>query len=202
MQFNPALIAQILAGRKRQTRRPINGVNYYFDEQGNPNATDSPYCDKVSKIVSVTNERGHLRFEVGKSYAAQPGRGLPTALYATYPDGSLHYVPPDMGLAGLPPEAVLKPLRIRVTAIRREDCRQISAADARAEGFEDQLGFLLTWINFYDKPFLKSLESTVNVAWHGGRPNGKESLDVFMTNLERRPAARYDCFALTFCVEE
>ena len=44
-------------------------------------------------------------------------------------------------------EAVTKVADIEVTAIRRENARQISEADARAEGFPSAAEFIRTWNN-------------------------------------------------------
>jgi hypothetical protein len=75
-----------------------------------------------------------LQWKVGKWYALQPGRGKKGVGF------------------------------IEVTEIRFEDVRDISQADAVAEGFETPLDFLAVWISFYDP--LVRLEKRDDGRWH------------------------------------
>lgn len=68
--------------------------------------------------VAILDARGRVKWRVGQTYALQPGRGK----------------------AGIG-------VRIRVKRLALDyDARQISEADARAEGFRSREEFLETWI--------------------------------------------------------
>lgn len=67
------------------------------------------------------HRNGRLLWYKPGIYAIQPGRGKPRVGH------------------------------LQIKDIKIEDVRNISLEDAIAEGFESQLGFLATWIAFYDK---------------------------------------------------
>lgn len=189
MLFKPVLIDKILAGKKRQTRRPVKDEDILLDGrvgkqkqhieeyiEGTP-IYNQPYIDRV-------------KWAVGNDYAVCPGHGKAGIWYACEP---------LMMWVGKPdhyPDA--KPLRIRITRIRSEDVRNISAEDAVAEGFESTTEFLVTWMNFYDKPTLNTLNRASNVAWHGGLPHGIESVDMLWRHAALSPAALYSAWVLNF----
>lgn len=79
--------------------------------------------------------------------------------------------------------------RIRLLDIRREDVRNISGIDARAEGFGPAVwpcaAFLNVWTAFYDKEANDALRTNQTGAH-------------WQDYLQRRPAALYDAWALTF----
>lgn len=84
-------IKQVLSGQKGQTRRLVQpGDRAIFDHD-------------LTTIFAVYRN-GRLLYQVGKTYAAQPGRGQPAAG------------------------------RIRLKSIRRERVNEISEGDAVAEG--------------------------------------------------------------------
>lgn len=85
-------IKQVLSGLKTQTRRLVQ-------------PGDTTELDSLNEIWRVYRN-GRLLYQVGKTYAAQPGRGLPAAG------------------------------RIRLKSIRRERVNEISVPDALAEGIE------------------------------------------------------------------
>jgi len=127
MLFKTELITKILASQKRQTRRPVRGVNLLVDSWGNPAATDVPHFlfGLQGDIQVVTTEKGRAIYEVGKTYAICPGRGKPQVA------------------------------RFKLIKIRYEDVRYISLLDALDEGFAGRLEFWQTWLNFYDPKVLK-----------------------------------------------
>lgn len=90
MIFTPGHTEEILAGRKTQTRRVC--------KPGEWRATPAP--DGVAMFS------GRIKWEVGKTYAVQPGRGK-TAV-----------------------------ARIRITDIRQERLQDIDWHDLEAEGYE------------------------------------------------------------------
>lgn len=91
---------QVLREKKSQTRRVIKAGEEFARAGASP-------CVVVAGKRTV--------YQVGKSYAVQPGRGK---------------------------KAVA---RIVLTGIRREPVGAISPADARAEGFTSREAFLTTW---------------------------------------------------------
>lgn len=92
MIFRPALHRAIIAGRKTQTRRPVK-----------PGQT-------------------RCRYEPGRTYAIQPGRGQPS-------DGH----------------------RIHILDVHQEHLGDITFTDARAEGFKTTQDFKTYWVQLHDK---------------------------------------------------
>ncbi len=148
---------KVVDGTKTQTRRLIKGVNLTVDVHGTPGATDSPNFGLLGPIKVVTTETGRQLYEVGQVLAVQPGRGKPAVA------------------------------RIRITAIRREDVREISDADVEAEGFETRLDFFDVWCDMHDHSFHKQYlyNSDMGYEWND-------------YGLALRPAERYTAWALTF----
>ena len=127
-------IQEIIDGTKTQTRRIVKpGERFLFDD------------DDHEHIVLDPNNR--LKWQVGRDYAVSPGRGLPGVLwqpgYNTYymrhegiwiPSmwkGDIYV--PDYTRYELERKG-WEPLRIVITAIRREALQDISPEDVRAEG--------------------------------------------------------------------
>ena len=78
--------------------------------------------------------------------------------------------------------------RIQILSIRQEDVREISEEDVFAEGFfYDTPGFLMTWTKMHDNPALNLLNKIDLRAW-------------VHDELPKRPAERYQAWALTFRV--
>ena len=103
--------------------------------------------------------------------------------------------------------------RIQLTGIRREDVRQISEADAVAEGFGSPELFWLTWTAMYDplaalqvKCFIEAVPDVVNgVTFPGFRvmkPTEDRELYYYTARdyLAQRPAHRYAAWVLTFAL--
>lgn len=120
------------------------------------------------------------RWKVGKTYSVQRKQGE-AALWTNhkgdcvtprYADRIYYY------------SHKYRPIRIRIIDIRREDVREISNEDIRAEGFADYKGFMLTWISIHDKPAYREL--TVTEVWYGGQ------------YFDQRPASRYQAWVLAF----
>lgn len=139
---------------------------------------------------------GRILYEVGKTYAIQSnstGGGLWT-------DGNGHFVVPIFWEGRTDDEGEwysyrfdkrveyfsrgYYPARIRITAIRREDVRNITNDDLRAEGFSDYKGFMLAWCLKHDKTAYRALAS--EEVWHG-----KQYFD-------ERPGQYYQAWALEF----
>lgn len=115
----------ILDGKKTQTRRLVT-----------PNTGFTAHAEGAH--VTYTSAG---RYEVGKTYAVQPGRGQ---------------------------KAVG---RIRIARIGREDVRDISDADVAAEGFgEDKDAFLETWCEMHDPGILRLYTALYRRGWLQDRP--------------------------------
>lgn len=144
MYFKPEMITAIVEGRKTQTRRvckpgeEISGER--FDLHG-------------IHILSVSN--GRIKWELDRTYAVCPGRGKPGVWWKAdgdwlVPDAfneDRFYGPMIRDDHGRWFQRVeYRPLRIRITAIRRERVTDISEEDAWAEGCE-AVSVLLDYIN-------------------------------------------------------
>jgi hypothetical protein len=102
MLFKPELCEKILRDEKTQTRRLVK-----------PGEKGAIYPD--GRIWAVWDRSGHLKWEVGRTYAVCPGCGKP-------------------GIG-----------RIRLTAIRKEGLLELSREDEIAEGFHLEGYFFITW---------------------------------------------------------
>ena len=146
----------VLDGRKNQTRRLVK-------------PGDASYDDGFGYIVSVyRNER--CVYDVGKTYAVQPGRGR---------------------------KAVA---RIRITDIRREDVREISVEDVIAEGVERRSEFLETWTQMHDKPAKSYLDCDLRGTAYRQTSNDIPLYvySEWDNYLVRRPAERYAAWVIEF----
>ena len=103
MIFKQEMVDAILSGRKTVTRRPA----------------------KFRQVDEGTrNERSEwlpCRYEAGKTYAVQPGRG-------------------KKGVA-----------RIRVLSVTRSYMHELDDAEVRAEGFDSTAAFQRTWLDIYGR---------------------------------------------------
>lgn len=106
-------LPQVLDGTKTQTRRPRKES----DKIVMIGICESPNTVYASRVI----RGGRLLWEVGRTYAVQPGR-------------SKHSVG-----------------RIKITRIRSTLLQMINKEDAIAEGFEDTYGFYETWMKLYPR---------------------------------------------------
>ena len=138
MIFTPEHVHMIVEGCKTQTRRLVKPGEYMW--MGIPGAVTGP--PPKLNYTEVCRENGSVRFAIEKTYAVQPGRGLPTAKVK---DGRVWMYAPRFALADGPSfdfsleewhkrSADWHPLRIRITEIRREKLMNISEDDASDEG--------------------------------------------------------------------
>lgn len=123
---------------------------------------DELFIDYIDPTAVMRRGQSAYRtiFEVGKDYAVQPGRGK---------------------------KAVA---RIRLLSIRREDAREISDADVKAEGFKTASDFFITWVKMHDKSVITPIipdYHTGEIIWQGVHDY-----------LSTRPAERYDAWAIEF----
>lgn len=158
-------IDKILRREKTQTRRIIKG---HVPE----------ICDGFIRAVYLSQGCPPV-YEVGHTYAVQPGRTKRALWWYMHPTmGPMAWS--DNAPQTLWPSA--KPLRIRILSIRREDVRNISNEDVRAEGYPHTRDFLHAWCAMHDPVLERTL-------W------GEEKLMA-------RPADHYQAWALTFEVAQ
>lgn len=191
MQFKPDLAKLIIEGKKTQTRRIVKPgqewEKYY--------ATGAPVRDAV-----ITN--GREVYRVGNTYAVCPGRGK----------RALHYNPRtletdeswlqeckdngmDISLWGDSASAVggFVQARIRILEIWNEDVRNISSSDSKAEGFEDEFGFMQTWCSMHDPKVHISREKPGRF-----QDYTKRTVVDLRNQLKYRPKELYDAWAIRF----
>lgn len=115
----------------------------------------------VPPSVGRLSQNGKYKaiYETGKSYAVQPARGQ---------------------------KAVG---RIQIAGIWREDVRDISHKDAKAEGFPTKYAFLQVWTNMHDKSLG---EWEMVTAYDSLIPN---HCPIFLTD---RPDERYQAWVIEF----
>ena len=127
---------KVLSGEKTNTRRiehlgdmftfPISMVVIGKDHGKILDSLPAlPEYSAHHQIYRVVNN-GITRYQVGKTYAVQPGRGKKS-----------------VG-------------RIEITNIRREDVRCISDEDVQAEGFQTTGDFWHTWVSMHDKSWYET----------------------------------------------
>lgn len=127
MYFKPEMITAIVEGRKTQTRR-IAAPMAWIERQPIPGA-----MREACPIESI-GYANRLKWKVGNTYAVCPGRGKPGVWWNELLDCTREWQTERPGIHNR-----WRPLRIHITAIRRERVTEISEEDARAEGMEPQL---------------------------------------------------------------
>lgn len=115
------------------------------------------------------------------------------------------------------PARAVKGLRkvadIQITRIRREDVREISEADALAEGFktyftsDGYFEFIRTWASMHDPVFKFWYDQRItDYMWYTSNRQMQQGQsmvggwDELKTAIKSRPLARYDAWALDFRV--
>lgn len=136
MIFSQKSIADIIAGKKTQTRRIVKEWEIPF--------INSEISIEV--INGVQTRKNKIKWQVGKSYSVQSGRGKPCVWFC--PKCMEIHIPntPDGRCLGKCEEETLlythtiatklKPLRIRIISVKKEKLLDISEEDAMKEGFE------------------------------------------------------------------
>lgn len=152
-------IDEILSGQKTQTRRISKYSDYAlaWRESGevqcvavvtrrpNNGEWDTLHGKPLEKIDGVYWPIP-ARWYVGNTYAVQTGRGKPGVWWRTNAGRVQYLANPttyfshnELALDGW------QPLRIRITAIRKEQLQDISEADARAEGVGSVKEYRALW---------------------------------------------------------
>lgn len=114
MLFKPELLTKVLSGEKTQTRRIAK------DDEGMLYGRVGSMCSDIEEYIDGYPRMGvsyikRVRFEIGKTYAVQPGRGK------------------------------VQQGRIKITNIRTDWLTAITEAEARAEGFASRDEFFAAW---------------------------------------------------------
>lgn len=160
---------KVLSGEKTQTRQLsapyADGFSIAGKEMiGFPNGVLSVmHGDK-------SDEKWNVKYQVGKAYSVQPGRGK---------------------------KAIA---RIEITDIHYEDVREISDEDVKAEGFDSTTQFLETWTQMHDVPALGYLNADMGFGSYRSLESGIPlyGYEAWQGYLNTRPANRYMAWALTF----
>lgn len=147
--FKEYLIEKIIIGEKTQTRRLRKKGDGLFIVD-----------DKKTILLNVNANNERIKYQVGRNYAIQYGRGKPcrwwmTESYLGNPELMPYEQFLQMSNYPTPWEWILedegwKKLRYTITDIRSVDVRNISLKNSIAEGFESQIGFWKVWAKFYD----------------------------------------------------
>lgn len=175
---------KVLSGEKTQTRRIVKPGQVY-----RAIAIDGKQLPP--SVVTSPNYRPKSVYFVGKTYAVQPGRGKYGVYYRCLPDGKLqiwntHHqgVPTFLGLDDEWKTYI--PARIRILSIRCENVRNISEADAKAEGFDTREDFWSVWVDMHDP------------SWIGTYTYAADCDYLKEYGFYNRPAERYQAWVLTF----
>lgn len=191
MQFNKTW-EKVLSGEKTQTRRLVKDDEFMARRYTTYIDTSLP----VAYLETVLNANNRTVYQVSKTYAVTPARTHPALIYC--PDhpcygidiiqpGDSHYQLAKEGKWDYRGQGYIQ-ARIRITDIRRQDVRDISQEDARAEGFDNRQAFMFVWLAMHDKPALEPYR-THNL------PDGFKSAVLYVRS---RPAKFYEAWVLTF----
>lgn len=190
---------QILEGKKVQTRRLVKPTHRGSADGWSPTDRELYYAIwQMNKRRGKDGSHSYV-YQAGHIYAVQPGRGKAAIWWK--PDTG-HVIDNPVFRIGsttseiVEPEDYLRvdlrdglkdngyvPLQICITKIRREDVREISHDDARAEGFESKWQFLSLWAQINDKTL-----------WQ--RPYYSD--ESFRERQRARPLKFYDAWCLDF----
>lgn len=146
---------KVLSGEKTETRRLIGPRDVdctdYF-----PSAVMTDMC--------------RIKYQVGKFYAVQPGRGKP-------------------GVA-----------QIQMLDIYAEDVRSITENHVKAEGYENAMYFFSTWLSMHDPSIqLKACRGqSWDLIVNRKLEYWDATLEHVRDLMKARPAERYQAWALTF----
>lgn len=170
--FRPTLAEKVRKGEKTQTRRLIKPYERLVKIEGGT-------LPIIRIEIEKPNMPTRIKWETGRRYANQPGRGK------------------------------LAISHFRVLDIWFEDVRGISEDDAKAEGFESRLEFLGTWMEINSKNCyrltdgeLDQYEQTPATRWgvYGGRGVGwlRKGDDEALAYLTTLSKSLFNSWALKF----
>lgn len=125
-------ITDIIAGKKTQTRRLVKKGELFTGRFMHREILKVLYWGK-RPLRSEDDSNARIKWQVGRDYAVQSGRGKPALQICTTCRKT--FVFPDTTCGK---HAGSKQLRIRITSIRKEKLLDISEEDAKKEGFKNK----------------------------------------------------------------
>lgn len=137
-------------------------------------------------------------YQAGKDYAVTSGRTKPTIWWAKGGAGLFVAINVHRDNHQQFIDEGFKPLRIRITDIKREDVCTISAEDARAEGFANFFEFMRVWCEMHDKPLYSAFPRIEESADNLVSLRQQYLEDKLWAYAKERPAERYQAWKLTF----
>ncbi len=149
-------IDKVLDGTKTQTRRlvKLGEWAWVMDKElmGGVKGYDLvrvPYDKVIYAVQSVETATGRTKWQTFSTYAVQPGRNKKSVA------------------------------RIRLLRMWKEDVREISLKDVKAEGFNSHVDFFKVWVSMHDK-------------------DAPRENETYLPYLPDRPSDCYEAWALKF----
>jgi hypothetical protein len=138
-------IDEILEGRKTQTRRVCKPNEYENNPSEPPGDCESVIIETL--IPGTTGSVLRTKWQVGRTYAVVPKRGMPAVWWKRDEDAELGYLTARPYPEDRPGYLAhdWQPLRIRITAIRPQTLQDITEAEARAEGVASVAAYRDLW---------------------------------------------------------
>jgi hypothetical protein len=121
-------VNEIINGTKTQTRRVVKPGEALTHISSEGRRNDFPVQAFYPTVLTPT---GAIKWQVGRTYAVVPKMSKPGVWWAP---ASGEWSAPEHYIVNDP---CWRPLRIRITALRREPLQDISAADAMTEGYPE-----------------------------------------------------------------
>ncbi|HUW43904.1 MAG TPA: hypothetical protein VMV95_03015 [Bacillota bacterium] len=177
-------VTLILNGEKTQTRRLVKDGDYFVTHEGINWEGNQEQDMGIYKVKSKWKNqkifgKDRTKYEIPKSYCVQLGRGKLGLWYCPkckkIYDTKYHSigkakwkVPEGNRFCGSCIKPALKPLRIKITDIRKEGLLDITEEDIKKEGFESKDDFLVEFaqINFASVP---SKIKSYRIPWREGK---------------------------------
>jgi hypothetical protein len=149
MIFKPGLIDAILSGQKTQTRRLVKpGEEAILWRMGSEGDYTLREVAALHARPDASGLRVYSKWQVGRDYAVVPKRGQPGVWWRSEPL-PMGWKPPWTAgyekIQAALTEDGFRPLRIRITGIRREALQSITEADALAEGVDSVEAYRALW---------------------------------------------------------
>lgn len=177
-------IDKVLSGEKTQTRRIVK-----------PTHTDIIKWSMAIDKFEMSSESGKLMVKLPENIASQqPIVRIESNDRSLYEVGKTYAIQPGRGMKAVG--------RIEIVSIRREDVRCISLADVKAEGFDTVDDFLATWVLMHDKRMLLQKDNRLPAGFWLFKENGATwngvDYGLLAVALQKRSAEKYQAWVLEF----